>query len=692
MNMKIVKMLHNSMTKKAFIFVSAFVIIYCIMLTSIVPETYNLKEGEIAKSDITAQRDVEDKIATVQREKEAADSVGQQYDKKVEGESQAEQDLNSNFDKANGIRGQNIQAAQKIDALRTSVTYNLTNSEFSTWINLSAADNSDLQNFIIKVIKGTYNLDIREDSSSDIKSAQNYISNEFDKSRFNKDIVDLGTAISENYIKTNLFVDEEKTQEMKEEAKKKVSPVMIKKDQIVVTQGEPITKEELQILSDLGVLNNNKASNWYVYLSLGALDFAIMLIQVYYLYKHQREIFNNDGNLVLIFLLGIIYLILARSIYIISPFLIPLAFLPMLYIILLNDRIALFISLTDIILMSIVVQFDAQLILIAIISVLVAVMVLKKMQMRNDILYASIYIALVNVSLTFFTGFLVSNNIVNVFTISIYSFLGAFFSSILTIGFLPVMENIFGIITQMKLLELSNPNQPLLKRLLMEAPGTYHHSIMVANLAEIAAEEVGANQVLVRAASYYHDIGKVKRPYFFKENQITSDNPHDKMTPNLSALVIISHIKDGIELAKEYKLPKVIQDAIAQHHGTTLAKYFYITMKNSSDNPEEIKEENFRYPGPIPNSKECAIIMLADSVEAAVRSIKDPSKWKIEEMVNNIINSKLSEGQLDNCDITFRDLNKIKGAFLSSLTGIYHKRIEYPKDKSEITNKEEKKV
>ena len=232
------------------------------------------------------------------------------------------------------------------------------------------------------------------------------------------------------------------------------------------------------------------------------------------------------------------------------------------------------------------------------------------------------------------------------------------------------------------MLELSNPNTPLLKKLLMEAPGTYHHSMLVANLAELAAEEVKANPVIARIGAYYHDVGKTTRPYFFKENQISKENPHDKITANLSTLIIISHVKEGLELAKEYNIPEVIQDIIAQHHGTTLVKYFYYTVKNNSENPDEVREEDFRYPGPIPSTKEAGIIMLADSVEAAVRSINEPTKGKIEEMVNNIIKDKLHSGQLNDCDLTLKDLETIRKCFLKTLNGIYHQRIEYPTEKA----------
>jgi len=363
------------------------------------------------------------------------------------------------------------------------------------------------------------------------------------------------------------------------------------------------------------------------------------------------------------------------------PFLIPLACVPMLLALLINDKVSLTISVLNSVLVSATVGFNIEITLLAVASSLVSVLVLKKMQQRNDILYSALYLAIINVILTFAMGFLLSNDALNVVQKAAYSFIAAGISAVLTIGFLPLFESAFDIVTTIKLLELSNPNNPLLKKLLMEAPGTYHHSILVANLAEVAAEEVGGNPVIVRTAAYYHDIGKIKRPYFFKENQLGNDNPHNKITPNLSTLIITSHVKDGVELAKEHKLPKIIQDIIEQHHGTSLVKYFYLTMKNSSEKPEEINEEDFKYLGPIPSTKEAGIVMLADSIEASVRSISDPTKGKIEEMVNKIIKDRLNEGQLDNCDLTLKDLEKIRKSFLKVLSGIYHQRIEYPVDK-----------
>lgn len=675
-------------SKKIFIFLTAFIIIYSIMVTSVVTTTYNIKEGDIAKSDIKAQRDVEDKEATAQRQKEAIDSIGQQYNKRTDVETEAQQGISNDFSKINSIKNENADINQKKSDLRNSpLQYDLNDAQLNTWFSMNADDFNNLKTYLLKVMDGMYSNGIREDNNEDVKKAQNYITLQFSKSKFSKDINNLGIAVAQNYIKSNLFIDEEKTNEVKLNAKKNVTPVTIKKDQIIVKEGEPVTKEEINVLDSLGLLNSNKFSNWYIYVSLFALDFIIMIIEMYYLYKYHRKIFDNNKHLVLIFLINIIYFILARTLNIISPFLIPFGFLPMILTVLLDENTALFMSLFNCVLLSVIVGFNIQIVLIAVMSTLIGAIVLKKIQMRNDILYASFYVGVVNSIITFSIGFLISNNFISIIETTICVFLGACLSSILTIGFLPSMESIFDIVTTVKLLELSNPNQPLLKKLLTEAPGTYHHSIMVANLAEVAAQNIGGNPIFARVAAYYHDIGKVKRPYFFKENQFGSENPHDKMTPNLSAMVIISHVKDGLELAKEYNVPSSIQDIIAQHHGTTLTKYFYITMKNQSKNPDEVSEDEFRYPGPKPRSKESAIIMLADAVEASVRSIPNPTKGKIEEMVNNIIKARLNEGQLENCNLTFNDLTIIRKTFLNTLNGVYHKRIEYPKDKSQLKMK-----
>ena len=681
--MKRFNIIRGTTAKKTVIVLIAFLVIYSILLSSVITKTYNLKEGDIAKSDIVATKDVLDTVSTAAKKKQAADNVGEQYDLNVSIEQNAESQINDDFTKINNIRASNAAENDKVSSIKNglSYNYNFTDNDINNLLTMNKTVLDALQQFILKTIKSMYANNIREDVPDDLTKASAFVDTTFDNSKFSDDINKIGIVMTKSLIKPNLTVDMEKTNELKTEAVEKVTPVMIKKDQIVVSAGQPVTKAELQILNDLGLINNFNTVNWCIYLNLAILTLVILFLEVYYLFKKKKELYNDNSKLILIFLINVISLIFARSIGLISLYLIPFAYVPMLLTLLLDNEASFFISILNCVLLSCISDFNIQITLIAVMSAVLVSVLQKKMQIRNDLFSSAIYISVILSFATFSTGFLLSNNTIDILQNSGFVIIGIALASILTIGTLPFLESIFDIVTTVKLLELSNPNQPLLKRLLMEAPGTYHHSIFVANLAEVATEEIGGNPVLARVSAYYHDVGKIRRPYFFKENQIGIENPHDKVNGNLSSLIITSHVKDGLELAKEYKLPKIIQDIIVQHHGTTLVKYFYITMKNNSSNPEEIDEQNFRYDGPIPSTKESAVVMLSDSVEAAVRSITKPSKNKMEEVVNTIIKARLEEGQLDNCDLTLRDLDKIKKSFLKTLSGVYHERIEYPTEK-----------
>ena len=268
-----------------------------------------------------------------------------------------------------------------------------------------------------------------------------------------------------------------------------------------------------------------------------------------------------------------------------------------------------------------------------------------------------------------------------ILTDCIYVMLNGVLSGVIVLGLLPVLENSFKIITPYGLAELADHNQPLLKRLQFEAPGTYHHSLMVSNLCEAAAEAVGGNPILARVGAFYHDIGKLKRPLFFVENQsyFGIENPHTKLNPRLSKMVITAHPKDGVELAKEYGLPSIISNFILQHHGEGLASYFY-NQAVSEEGIENVKKEQFRYTGPKPNMKETAILMLADAVESAVRSLKTPTNEEIENIIDKIITERLNDGQLSDSPLTLKDLKIIATTFNRILRGMQHNRIKYHED------------
>ena len=675
----------NIQLKRILTFFFTFLLAFLILMTAIVTKKYNLNPGDIANADIKAPRDTIDQMATKAKEDEVVQQIDKQYTLKTDVSKTAEDNIKNFFQKIIALKDSTVQENDKIAAIKTLNVVKLDDEDYKYLLSVSKEDITLFQNKSLEIIGLVYKKNIEEDKAEDIQAAKNEVENNLNNSSFNRRPRDILNLLITSQIKPNFFYDKEKTDEKIQEAQKNVPKIVIKKNQTIVKEGEPVTESQIELLNELGLLKNSAAGDsLYVYFVLGIFVAVILTIEYFYIYKYYRKIFDNTNNLILISIINIISLVLARSTALISPYLVPMIFGPIMLTLLLNYKISLVVSLLNCVLISGVISFKPEVMILAFVSSVLGSTSLRKMQQRNDILLSTAYIALMCAVLTFSTGTLLSNDMMEVLESTAMGGVGILLSGILAIGFLPVFETTFDIVTTVKLLELSNPKSPLLKKLLMEAPGTYHHSVLVSNLAELAAEEIGGNSVLARIGSFYHDIGKTKRPYFFKENQIGKDNPHDKITPNLSTLIITSHVKDGLEMAKEYNLPKVIRDIIAQHHGTTLVKYFYYKMKNSPEGGEEVKEADFRYPGPIPESKEAGIIMLADSVEAAVRSISEPTKGKIEEMVNNIIKDKLHSGQLDNCDLTLKDLTKIRQCFLKVLSGIYHERIEYPTEEKGV--------
>lgn len=664
---------------RVLIFIFTFIVSYVIIMTSLFTKKYTLTPGEIAKVNIKATKEVIDNKSTKIKIKQVMDDVPNQYTQKPEVKKTATDYLNSFFSKLNAQRAATSEEKDKINNIRNDDSVYISAEDIQTMLRIPNDQITEYEALILDITNQIYDGTITEGNKEDVSKAVDLASTKLAKSKFTKSSRDAALNLIKGQIKPNFLYDKEKTEELKKQATKNVQPVMIQKNQIVVKEGEPITETQMDILNDLGLLNDS-GFDWYIYIALGAFVGLVQFLQWLFLKRYFIEMFNDASKILLISIINISTLVLARCLSVATPYLIPLACAPMLLTLLLNYKVSLTLSILNVILISSIVDFNVEITLIAILNAIIGSTIIKKMQQRNDILYSAIYIVLFNVMLSFTMGLLLSSNILDVVKKAGLIGVAGMLSAVLTIGFLPFFESTFDIVTVIKLLELSNPNHPLMKKILMETPGTYHHSVLVANLAEVAAEEVGGNSVLARISAYYHDVGKTKRPYFFKENQIGKENPHDKISPNLSTLIITSHVKDGLEMAKEHNMPKVIQDIIVQHHGTTLVKYFYYTAKKNAENPDDINEEDFRYPGPIPQSKEAGIIMLADGVEAAVRSIPELTQGKIEEMVNNIIKDKLNTGQLDHCDLTLKDVDRIRKSFLNTLNGIYHKRIEYPSD------------
>ncbi|HET7853088.1 MAG TPA: HDIG domain-containing protein, partial [Candidatus Methylomirabilis sp.] len=369
---------------------------------------------------------------------------------------------------------------------------------------------------------------------------------------------------------------------------------------------------------------------------------------------------------------------------------IPVALGSVLLSVLFNARVAFGGAMALAILSALMVTDEVAFFLYGLIGAVVGAFGIRRTQDRTTFFKAGFWVAVVNVGtvLTFMSiygGSSVALPYDLVASLANGALVALFASTLL-----PVLEYLFGTATDLKLLELSNLNQPLLKQLMKTAPGTYHHSLMLAELAEAAAEAIGANPLLCRVGAYYHDIGKVKKPAYFIENQMDAMNRHDKLSPSLSSLIVVSHVKDGIEMALEHRLPAAIVELIPQHHGTRLVTYFYERAKESQD-PDlgEVKEEDYRYPGPKPQTREAAILMVADAVEAAARTLTDPTPARVQGLVQRIVNNIFIEGQLSECDLTLKDLHQIARAMVRVLTAVHHHRVDYPGYRFEEVKKKE---
>ena len=658
-----------------------FLIIYSFIASSITPQKYNLFEGDIATVDIKAPKNGINDYATQKLIDEAVKSVEKVYTIDQSVQSETVKNINTFFAKVLEIKSlQNVDEKVKAERLKSESTITLAEDDYFSAIKASTDDLKSLQKSVVDILVNIYSQRINTDQK-DLKSKKDDFSYSIRNNlKFNKELRELGTNIGFALIKPNMVYNSKATEEKFNEVKNSIKPIKIKKDQKIISKGEVVTEEGISILKNLGLLEQQKKIDFLLYLGIAIIVALFEGLIIVYLYRFCPEILKISSKLILLSLIIIIELLAAKFAYVynFSGFLIPTAFASMLVSILIDPRLAVVLNIALSVFITLMTGFNFDILIVALIGGSAGAIVVSRMHQRNDLITAGLLVSAVNGLSILGIGLINNTELITVLMQSILGILNGVLSSTFTLGLLPFCETIFNIVTPIKLLELSNPNHPLLKRLLFETPGTYHHSIVVGNLAEAATDAIGGNSLLARVGSYYHDIGKIKRPYFFRENQITNDNPHDKITPSVSALIITSHVKDGLDMAKKNKIPDVIREFIEQHHGTTLVKYFYVKAVNDSDSQGEVIEAQYRYEGPKPKTKETAVVFLADSVEAAVRSISLPTKSKMEDMVRKIVKDKLEDNQLDECDLTLKDINRLTTAFINVLNGIYHQRIDYP--------------
>ncbi|WP_412759658.1 HD family phosphohydrolase [Maribacter sp.] len=491
-------------------------------------------------------------------------------------------------------------------------------------------------------------------------------------------------ALFFDIISPNVSFDNSLTQKARAEALSKLSYTRGTVDQgrLIIAKGEVVEAENLKILESLKSEYESElwTANNYYYILIGyTVLVALVLIMLFlFLKKYRRTVYENNVKVTFIFFNILLMVFITTMVIKYNDqlvFVVPLCILPLILKTFFDARLGLFVHVLTILILGFVVPNSFEYIFLQIITGIVTILTVSELYKR-----ANLFVSVGQITLIYIVGYLAFHTIHegDLSDIEWYT-LGLFLlNGMITLFVQPLIyiyEKVFGLVSDVSLLELSDTNSKLLKELSNRAPGTFHHSLQVANLAEAAANEIGANAMLVRVGALYHDIGKMNDPTYFTENQVTNVNPHDELTPKDSARIIIDHVIKGIEIARKNNVPDRVIDFIRSHHGTTLVFYFY---KKQKELEEEVNEEDFRYPGPLPFSRETAILMMADSVEAASKSLKNPTFLIIDEFVDKIISGQMKANQFLNADITFKEIETIKKIFKQKLINIYHLRVEYP--------------
>lgn len=705
---KLKRITRNSNVQRIFLVMVTVIIAFLIIESGAQPTKYKLSVGEVSRYDISAPRDIVNEVLTEQNRVAAMENVQPvtREDTKAFGEVFYQKDdffkaigsartAVEKYLKDMGVSSKDENFSQYLKDAQSSALSSFSTQIKGQGINLSQdqmsylinkATDSELETFEELTRQLISESMAEEVTQSNLALHLHRLQNSYQSVQgISQELKNIGELLVRSILKPNRVVDDEATARKREEAyNDNANIVKIKKESRILSFGDIVTADKLKLLEELNLLETNGKYDYLFSTGIMSVILFLTVLTALFLKKYNRDSYNSRKDILLICLIVTIILVLAR--YLVGFYdglVIPIFVGTMLVATLVNVETAVVINCVLAVGISIMSKGDYKFLYMGLICGVISAFMVSKANQRSKMSMNGVLLGFINVAFIVCLDFINRSDTRSILTDSIVVFLNGFVSMILTIGFLPFLESAFNIVTPLKLLELSDPNHPLLKKLLIEAPGTYHHSLMVGNLAEIATEDLGGNALLARTGAYFHDVGKLKRPDFFKENQLT-ENPHDRMTPSLSTLVITSHTKDGLDIAAKYKLPQVILDIIKQHHGTTLVAYFYHKALKAAEGEAEIKQEDFRYDGPKPQSREAAVVMLADSVEAAVRSMTDKTEVKMEALIRKIIKDKLDDGQLDNCRLTLNDLDMVAGSFMRVLSGYFHAREQYPEIKEAV--------
>ena len=678
--------------------ICTFLILIAIFFCVCTPKKYDLRVGSISHVTVDATKDIVDEVTTEEKRNAAAETVEPTYHFQQGVKEEVLASLAAAFqelrtiqqygltlrpeDDLRGLTGRPFSEEEIDYALSLVDTLELNRTQLTTLLRVDTNAFEDMVSTVTVAVENSLNTTIREGQvSQSIMTIQQIVGYKLDVS-LTQNII---PTVLRTCIKPNMIIDEEATEEARQKAREAVEPVIYLQGQNIIREGDRITNSQVEMLRNLGLLNDNHY-DYSVYGGALILTVLAMVSLLMMLRLLMKDVLSDVRKLsVILIILVLCFGFASLATLLPSLYIIPIALGMIMGTVLIGYRAGLVMTVPLALLYAGITSvsssttfYDVVLIMANTLSGGVAtVWFLKGRPQRVRVLVSGVIAAVFSLIMIVGVKLLTSAETLDMIHTGIWALAGSLLSGVLAIALQPVFEGVFHLATPSRLLEITNPNQPIMKRLMLEAPGTYHHSIIVANLAESAADKIGANSFLARAGAYYHDIGKLKRPGYFSENQ-RGGNPHENTDPYVSAAILTAHTRDGALIAQKEHLPPEVQDIILQHHGVTPVMFFYHKALQMADG-KHVDINDFRYSGPKPQTKEASIVMLADTIEAAVRSMKDPTPKAIDQFIERLIRGKLEDGQLSDCQLSLRDIDQICSAFSGILKGVYHERIEYPK-------------
>jgi putative nucleotidyltransferase with HDIG domain len=641
-----------------------------------------LEPGEVASFNVVAPRRItyESSVELAQAQERAAQAVPDQYD--TQETLVRRQQLNqarSVLDLITSVRAdEGATLAERTDRLLAIDDLDLSAEVAVGILSLSDEEWQSVVRETPLALDRVMRDEIRESSLPLIERRVPMVISE----SLSQPATEVAIPLVQRLIRPNSTINAERTEELRTAARAAVppQPQTLEQGEIIIRAGDVATTRTAEALQQVGLLQHE----WDPTSVLRSLLFstAVLFATLGALYRLTPWVLRSPSLLALLLIVSVTWLLAAKFMIVNHPwlpFMFPLAALAILVAVLCDQRVAFILVLAFGLIILYLSMGSALLTAYAILGSLAGMLVVGRGERLNSFLWAALAIAAVNTLLlnAFWFPFTDAGlpTVADAMLLALLN--GTLSSAIALIGYF-VLGNVFDITTPLQLTELSRPTHPLLRQLLLKASGTYHHTILVSNMAERAAAAIGADALLVRVGAYYHDIGKTVRPYFFAENIMDETSPHEKLDPLTSAQIIISHVKDGLDLAQKYHLPQPIQAFIREHHGRSLVKYFYVQAQRLAAPGEIVNEEDFRYSGPNPQSKETSILLLADTCEAAVRAVRPGTREELEALVDRLIDERMMSGELDESNLTFADLQKVRSVFLQVLQGVHHPRIVYP--------------